>query len=1112
MPDFDLTAPQREFVEHKDGNILVSASAGSGKTSTMIRKLTDMIAKGCNVRDFLVVTYTNASACEMKQKLYLKLSEKLSSDIDESVKDHISNQIDDLNNSDIGTLHSVCKKIISKYFYAVDVDPAFKLITGKEQTYLFDVALNNVFDKLVADDDKDFFTIYTLYNNKRNLNDIKFIVTKLYEFCLSKTDYNEWKGYVLNKCCDENLETNISAKFLVGYFKNEIERFKDEFNHLKCVNDQLEKKYGEFVGFHVNLVDQILTCKTYKDMCICANTNSIPSKPRVNNKDVDEKVYNEQLASLAGEFKDIFENFKNVFVNYTASNMQNMRLVIEQLFRLKELVEDEYTRLKKNRNILDFSDLEHKTIEVLKNETIAKEISSKYKYIFVDEYQDINQVQENIISQLGHDNINMIGDLKQSIYQFRLSSPKIFIEKYNRFSKNDGGSVVNLNHNFRSEPNILEFANFVFDELMTKKTIGIDYKTTSRLQAGNKKEPTCVVDVDLLNADEEGETEESEIIANNVVKLVEEGYTYSDIAILLRSKGELAQGIIEKLKEYNIPCDATYKTKLFENNEILVIYSLLKVINNDLDDLALATTLKSIFGGLTNQELANIRANHESDAFYVAVNVYRHEKNDQTKGKLDKFYDFIDDCRFKLNSLTITELLQQIFVKYMVLDYYLSFVDGGVRVSNIKEFLNLISNDEYKYDLKKCLDYLDGLKNEEVTLDVSGGTNSVKIMTIHASKGLEFPAVIVGGMGKSFRINVQTSSLIINDNLGIGVKILDGKNRIKKESLVASACKYQNKIDELNEEIRLLYVALTRAKSRLCLVGSCKLSSLKSKHDLGVYTSKNYMDFMFKALNKSDLNRINSGSVLLGDGANEFRLNVISPAEIRENIDDKKPIILSSADANLLKKMQSFYNFKYPYKQTNVAIKNTVTSVLKEEVDYENKVDNLRELSTMQTNSSDIAMRLGTAYHSIMQNLEYHENKAEICELIEKIQTTDLPYENVDVNKICKAVENVKSLIRDGDRLRKEAQFVMKTNYSKIDKKIGDVDVLIQGVIDLVIEGQNDAIILDFKTNKTSNEKSLKEMYGLQLNMYADAFEKASNKKVVKKYLYSFYMDKLIEC
>lgn len=1107
------TKAQQLFIDLRDGNILVSASAGSGKTFTMIEKLVKLVVEKTDLKKLLVVTYTNASASEMKQRLYARLVEELAQSNDESLKEYISEQIDAIGGSDIGTLHSVCKKILQNYFYVAEIDPAFELITNKEQEYLFDVATTNVFNKLVSSNDETFYNLYSLYNNKRNYNELKIIVKKLYEFSLSKVDYYEWKNYVLNNCCDANLENNMSAKFLVEYYKNVVGGFETPLQHLLCDSDENVKKYGEYVKVFIRIITEIKNASSYGELCSLAKSISFPSKPRVNNKNPDDVIYSDKLGGVVAELKKMLEEFCAVVVDYSETELNNMKSVVSWLFWLKELVESEYKKLKTSRNALDFSDLEHLTLKILQNNVVKQQLQQKYEYVFVDEYQDINQVQEKIITSISRNNMNMIGDLKQSIYQFRLSSPEIFVGKYNDYKVNTkNGTVVDLNNNFRSEPNILEFANFIFEVLMTKSTVGIDYTSTSRLEPdpSKKAQKKCVVDVDLLTKESENDVDETELIALDVAKLVKEGYDFKDIAILLRNKDDFAVSVIEKLRENNIPCDATYKTKLFDNNEVLVIYSLLKVMNNGYDDLALATCLKSMFCGLTEQDMLVIRETMESGNFYEAVLNYKDNNDDEISKKLDTFYGFVDECRFKLNNLTIVELLQDVFEKYMVFEHYSSFKDGRVRIGNLNQLLKIVSNNEYKYDLSKCLDYLDGFKEKEENFDVSGGSNSVKIMTIHASKGLEYPAVILGGVGRSFRINSNTNTLVINDKLGLGVKILDKNNRTKKESLVASSCKLSNRINEINEEIRLLYVALTRAKSRMIVVGSTSLKTLKSKHQYSIYSSKNYLELISKAVSENDLNRINDGLVIVKNGENEFRFNVISQELASCEKNESRPIMLVKPNEKLVEKLNEYYNYSYPHTCTNVAIKNTVTSILKEEIDYENKVENVSSVGEVVCKNQD-GMSLGTAYHTIMQNLNYTESVDDVRAIIDKIKTVDLPYDKVDINKIMTAINVLGSIVKSAVKISKEQQFVMKVNYTDVVSNGENVSVLVQGVIDLVVENENSAIIIDFKTNKTHNEKTLKDAYALQLKLYSNAYEKATNKKVEHRYLYSFEMGKLIE-
>lgn len=1106
MGKFKLTEAQQKFVDVESGNVLVSASAGSGKTSTMIEKLANLIMCGTDIRNLLVVTYTNASASEMKIKLYKKLLECLT-DVDDEKKDFLSEQIDFLNNADIGTVHSICKKILLNYFYIADIDPTFSIVSGKEQGYIFNTALDNVFDRLIAENNADFYAIYSLYSNKRNTKEIKAIIKKVYNFCLSKVDYIEWKNAVLNEFLVGDIDANPSARLILDYYKSEIMSFENAFRELLVADEKLFIKYSDYVNSFLNIISLIASQTSYKKMCKILPAIELMKKPNEKGKDIDDKLYSEQLKSVRDDFKKVFDKMKLAFVDYSVSEMENARRVVELFFWLNEEVGSEYEKLKKQKNVLDFSDLEHYTLKVLSNDKICGELKQKYKYIFVDEYQDINQVQEKIINLLSDNNVNMIGDLKQSIYHFRLSSPEIFIDKFNRFSAGDGGQVINLNYNFRSRPNILDFANFVFDVLMTTKTIGIDYKENSRLTWPNGEMSTDV-DIDILNCEDE-KRDESELIAQRVAELVTEGYNYSDIAILFRSR-DMVVPLVEKLRNYNIPCNASYKTKLFNNNEILVLTSFLRVVNNSCDDLAMATVLKSLFCGLQDSELANIRFEHRNGTYCDAVKCYLENHNDLVTEKIKGLMELINECRFHLGTMPIVELLRNVMIRYGVVEHYMAFVDGETRVSNINYFLGLISNEEYKYNLKKCLDYLDDLRSDDVEVEVAGGSNCVKIMTIHASKGLEFPAVIVGGFGKNFNLRSDVNSLIINENLGLGVKVLDLEGRTKREGLVEKACKIQNKIDDLNEEIRLLYVALTRAKFRLCIVGQTSVKLLKKKCNASIYSSRNYFEYLIKAFGKQNANRLNDGSITIGLGESECRVNIISPETLAKNEVEKAPIILKQ-DTEFKEIMDKYYNYIYPTMNTNIAVKNTVSSILKEEVDYENAVENLKNVGTMQTSESEEAMKLGTAYHTTMQNLNYSENEAKIEGIIDNIKTSDLPYDKVDKKKIFSAINTIRNLFKDGCSLKKEAQFTMKLNYGEIHSGAENVDVIVQGVIDLVIENPSETIVVDFKTNKNRNEKFYKDTYSLQLDMYAKAYAKAFGANNIKKYLYSFELDKLIE-
>lgn len=1112
MSEFKLRPAQQLFVDSFDKNTLVSASAGSGKTSTMISKLTKMIVENrIPLKKLLVVTYTNSAGSEMKQKLFNSLSKELSKQEDESVISFISEQIDEMSNCDIGTLHGICKKIITGYFYVVEQDPSFTLLDGQQADYLFDNAMNSVFNKLIVEDNEEFYSIYRLYNKKRNLNTLKYIIKTINNYLLSKVDIESWKNYVLNTCCSS--DNNISKKYLVEYYKSLFSAFIEDFKGLKAQCDNFFDKYSKFIGDRLNFVLAVADVDDYKQLYEFVNNYQFVTKPRISSGSLgaDESEFNDKLELIIKEFTDLLKSFKTNFVMMSDDDFKAYRQLVESLFKLQEKVQDEYKKVKKHQNALDFSDLEHITLKILENPIATTALKEKYDYIFVDEYQDINQVQEEIISRIKRDNnLYMIGDVKQSIYAFRLSSPEIFINKFNTFSK-DGvkNQVINLNENFRSNKNILEFSNLIFNKLITEKTIGINYEANSQLVCGKTDEFKKCVSLDLIK--KESELTEGQLIAMKVGGLIAEGFNYRDIAILLRSKGELVNEISTELKKYNIPCETTYKTNLFKTNEVLVLYYILKLVNCTYDDLAMATTLKSIFIGLSDNELAEIRTINSDMSFSECAYEYMlNGRDSHIKLKLESLNNLLSTIRFKLNSETISDVMDYVVDEYDVYNHYLSFVDGLEKIGNVKEFLRLLKNEDYKYDLQKCINYLDTIKKDgEVTLTLSGVGNSVKIMTIHSSKGLEYPAVILGGISKKFVLNKQTEDVIINDTLGIGVKRFDVDRRVSSDSITKNACKLMNKKNEIDEEIRLLYVALTRAKNRLCIVGVNDIKDVYRLNNKGVYSSKSYLDLMIKAMPKNVLQFFNNEKdsfTLFSETPYEFDVKFVDDME--EEISLEKEIILNAGDKVVEDKIGKYFDYNYPHiNNTNIALKNSVSQILKEEVDYEKQVDSI----VSEAQLDDYSLRLGTAYHNIMQKLKYTEDLGDILTIIKETSTADLPYKDVDPVKVFKAVQELNKYISPDSKIMKETQFVMKTNYGELKQSEENIAVLIQGVIDLVIVNNDEAIIVDFKTNKTHNKQYLIDQYGLQLKMYALAFEKAHKIKVNKKMLYSFEMATFID-
>ncbi|MBO7218842.1 MAG: UvrD-helicase domain-containing protein, partial [Clostridia bacterium] len=598
-----------------------------------------------------------------------------------------------------------------------------------------------------------------------------------------------------------------------------------------------------------------------------------------------------EVTPVIDSFKNIFnKELKKYFQGDSLEDLDlllsNTKTVVKELIQVVYEVMDEYSNLKNNMGVLDFNDLEHKALELLEFSDVREDLVSNYEYVFVDEYQDINEMQESIIAKLVNGtNLNMIGDVKQSIYAFRLSTPKIFIDKYNSFKQDSKANLaIDLNYNYRSDLNILEFVNFICDSVITVDTIGVDYINTARLKTkadkSNKDNP--VVRVNIIDTEQNADEEESgdkEAIdtetldsteseahlvlqeINNIISqesLTENGttrpYKYEDIAILVRSKTNLVKAIIDVLTMHQIPVNVSLNSEFFDTYEVSVLVAILKVIANYKDDISLVTVLKSPLFGLTDEDLVTIRQNCPKEKYYYQA-IEGYDKNDSIKNTITSFFDFVSKYNNYLLNHTLYELINAVIVEYDLICYFKSMPDGDIKEINILEFVDLLNNESYKYDIYKFLNYLRFIDKDKYSKSLGDG-KGVNIYTIHYSKGLEYPAVIMAGMGSKFNLNKDTNNIVINDVYGVGIKAVTLASRQSSSTMVVDACKLANKKSEIDEEIRLFYVAMTRARNLLSLVGRYKVSNIAKSATSAIYTSKNYFDLFFKALSKLDIDQI----------------------------------------------------------------------------------------------------------------------------------------------------------------------------------------------------------------------------------------------------------------
>lgn len=1166
-----LTDEQKQFVEFNNSNALVSASAGSGKTLTMIKKLVCLLVYyDMQVEEMLVVTFTNSAGAELKQKLYNELLNEINITNNTDVnKEKLYEKLEKIASADIGTLHSVCYKYILKYFYKCNIDPESKILSDADTNYLLENAINFVIDKYA--NDEEFYEIFDAYSAKRNNLKVINILKNLYYFLMSVPNVDEFINRTINNKENDNINTNVYAKYIFEYLKNTFDEYEKNFIDLEIESANLNlDKANIAINYILNFIKSYKNCKNFEEANkVIFEEFSIPKVIFPKNCDGLTLDFKDRYQALRKNFVEkALKSAKEFFISNDIDSVLDMEKdvnkQINKLFTIVCDIQNKYNELKSLKNGLDYNDLEHKMLLILQDKSVLNELKNKYKYIFVDEYQDINNLQEEILQKLSNgNNMYMIGDVKQSIYGFRLCTPDIFIEKYHKYKNNNkSGKSIEFNRNFRSVNAILQFVNYVFSVIATSNTMGIDYKNNAMLDCGmqrdcNYEDDRCV-ELNILNkaesedeniddnANEINPDQEDITQAKFVVKKVKEylgkeyynfktkeltKINYKDIAILIRDKSNFLYKLYIELLNNNIPVSTELKLKLFEEYEVNLLISYFKLLSNFKDDLSLATVLHSSIVGLSNNDLATIKKYNneylksmnnvdlELKRFSNAVINYCNNVDDKIAFKINQFLKELDEFRFELNSKSLREIAINIVTKYNLKNYFYSFIDGNQKLTNISLFLDLLNNPNYSNNLDKFLSYLEVLQNKDYTCNVQNGANFVTITTMHKSKGLDYPVVIACDLGKKFSIQSLTEDIIINNNLGVGIKYHDLKNRKTENTLSYVANKLNKKTTENKEQLRLFYVALTRAQNYLCMIGYYDITKIPNLKYKEVLNLNSFMELILYSIikhnNMNIFSKVNS-IIKLNDDLS-FGINIIRENDNIVQVYDNKMEIKDNSlfvDNEILNGLKRNFSYIYPHQKIrNVALKTSVTGLMEE--DYVEINTSPKELKVAESDRNKLALEIGNAYHLIMENVDYFADQ-NVSEIVSKQLSLGLISEDVakfiEVEKIENAIKTVKALIDTNTQILKEAQFIIKDKHKNLIKNSNDeTKVMVQGVVDLVLIKNNVATLIDFKTNRTKDEDSLKEKYALQIKLYTYALENAKNIKVENKYLYSFYLNKLIK-
>lgn len=1174
---------------YEDGqNILVSASAGSGKTTVLIERIIQKIKKAdININELLIVTFTEAAANEMKQRLRVKLNKEI---VDDPTNKHLRKQLILLPNANISTFHSFCNSVIGKFFYTIDAQAKYQVGEDVETFLLIDKAMEELFLELYEKEDKSFILLVNRFTKNTNDDNLKTIVVELYNKIRSIPFKDQFINEVIsNYDLDDSLKSWRFYYLIENNINKLITKGKMYFNkaYKLATMEDVEHDYQKIYQDDYEIcktIDTYFKRNDYNKLYIYLKNVEFKRFKSSTKKDVN-KITKELIKQLRDNGKKTIEKLQSCYFGFTEETnvlvIKENKEVFESLVHLVRLFEERFKSLKKERNLVDFGDLEEMALKILMLNNFDNEATSYYqatfKEILVDEFQDTNSLQETIINAVSKQNNKfMVGDVKQSIYRFRNAEPDIFQKKYKEYQK-DKGLLINLNDNYRSRKEIINFINFIFKQIMDEENFEIDYDEKAELKFGQKGYINLddelialnLLDLKKINENEDKKYEKLEVEAHftaiKINELIEDKslvydndlkelrpIKYKDIVILSRSIKNEQAVFNDVFKHYNIPLLTQELTGYFDSIEVATITSILKIIDNPLQDIPLIASLRSPLFNINEKELIELKIIEKTDNYYEKV--IKYVKTGQDNNLIDKLRYFIN-CLQKWREATknesISELIYNIYHETNYYDFVFGQIGGKQRQANLdllynraKQYEKVTSNSLFNF-----VNLINFLKNNDKDLNqartVSENEDLVRFMSIHKSKGLEFKVVFIVNLNKEYNTSDEKTQVLFDKDLGVAFSYIDLQSRVKYDTLYQQLIKDKLRKQMLAEEMRLLYVAMTRAKERLYLVGCMK----DFDKEINKYFDLLSFDEIILPDNKREvidylslvvlaLTRHPEFTNILGGVVNNSFLNAIKQLpkcniKIIENISFNNQFTTHKQHFNSTKSkyqdiIEDRLNFNYLHKdKTTHFAKQTISDIkrrqLLNEFSYNDSSQSFNTPKFISKNKMNGTLR-GTGYHIFMQHIPYDLdlNIDDLKDLLNQLIIKDIFTKEqaslIDLGKINKylASDIVKSF-KSSLKIHKEMPFTTLVNSSSVynDYQENDVDILIQGVMDLLIEFNDEVYLIDFKSDRVFDTiediNKLKEQYHTQLDFYKNAVGKLYQEKRIKAFLYLIEIDKFIE-
>lgn len=1165
MGDIKFSPEQLKAIELKNSSLMVSAAAGSGKTAVLVERIIRKITEeNADIDKLLVVTFTNAAAQGMKKKIKSAIKERLKNDRGNT---NLKRQLLLVDKANISTVHSFCLDLIKKYSHLLpkNVPGDFSLLNETEKSLMINQILSEIITDYYEKNDEDFIRLLDCYGSGSNDSKIITTVIGIYNFLVSIPNYHQWVQrsldlisgkYDFYKSCyavklfDFTVSTMRAADAKYDYVLSILEGNGDFSSYYDFFKE--EGMYFKNALKKDNLKDLINYIGTI-------NFARLPSSKK--------SVYTEMAKNIRDTVKEAVKKITEIYSEEIIEiNLKNTKDydIINKLFEIVLVFDEKFKEEKYQSGLLDFNDLEHLTIHLLSDNGSLREefipLRDSFFEILVDEYQDTNDVQEMIFSLLKKDNnLFTVGDIKQSIYRFRHANPDLFLNRINLYKNEQCGEIVNLNANYRCHENVVDVVNKIFSFLMSEEISKIDYEENKLIAMGefpgvDKKKMSSDVKIALMDKDddEDSYSKEAKIIASSIENMMDDSgflvdgrrLKYSDITILTRSFNEKTFNLLKELSKYNIPVSYEDKTQFFDTVEIKSFISLLKIVDSPYDDISYISALRNVFS-YTDEELLGLRLLNDKKSFYELQIISENKKDKE-------IIEYIENLRDYARKYDLKSLIVKVYDDTFYVEKQTRFANGSKRKENLERLIDIASEYEEKEyrGLYSFITYIDRIVSERSKISnpkISDNSDTVKVMSIHSSKGLEFPVVILQGMDKKFNRMDFVSDIILSSSLGIGYTCVDTDKGYKYPSVYKNIIAEEEKTELLLEELRILYVALTRAKYKLIMTGCIKKPSKEEWYtkylNVGVLNGTDISYIDFKGINNYfDMVLPPLLKCKNDDDESEYPENEwinINAGGIKifvyEDVDIKQKEISSFFETEYKELtyeekiyFDERYNYKYVGSLAKVPKKISVTEAKKilnsEDSVYEHDYSLSIYVPDFKKEARVTSKERGILIHYIFENIDLKllkdtDNKMKvILDFIENNNYLKDKLTHSDLKKVQAFFESsLGTKMLRAKEVHREKEFLLKVSADKIYKEAEssslNSEVIVQGIIDcFFVDTKGDIYLIDYKYVSGTEEKIKKEYY-YQIELYKDALSKSLSikKESIKAYIWNVDKEYIIE-